>query len=207
MSRPLALSIENAVAHAGAVLGTHGFSSTRDSALWPNPHDLAIPYPNAIALKGPLSASAVLEGIEEFFAAKGDDVSTAVVDSFSRLELGALGMEVLFRDPWLARKPVPVGEDHPHGLEVSQVETAAELDEFDAGAARGFEAPSSERAYLDALLEDASHRFPLGKFEGRTVSGVGSFGDDRSLGIYSLFTPPQARGRGCGGAMIRAAIR
>jgi GNAT superfamily N-acetyltransferase len=104
------------------------------------------------------------------------------------------------------RDPGSTGTVSIDGFSVVEASTPDELQEFEAAAAIGFESPTTTQAYIDALLDHAGYHFYLGRSRGEIVTGVASFNNGTSLGIYSLFTFPEARRRGYGEAVVRAAM-
>lgn len=202
----LELAIGNLKGHCEAVLASHGWPSTDTSVLSTNPHQLDIPFGQAITLGGRDQAAYQYDEIREFLARRPGRASTGVVDAYSCLDLSPLDFKVLFSDPWMVREPGPMEVATPDGLRVSEASMPDGLREFEAAAADGFESPNNVGMYLDGLLADPRYRFFVGRTGSKIVSGVVSFTDGQSLGIYSLFTLPHARRQGFGDAVIRAAL-
>ena len=174
--------------------------------LWTNPHEFEVPYGQAMTSGGEDRASDHYAAIEAFVSSQDRNAPTFVQDSYSNLDLKPLGFEVFFSSTWTVREPEPTAPILPNGLVISTVETPDEITELDAATATGFGQPHGVVVYSDNLLEDERYCFYMGRFGGELVSGVLSFDDGKSVGIYSLFTLPEYRRHGFGESLVRAAL-
>lgn len=116
-------------------------------------------------------------------------------ETFAPLGLQADGLLPCFA---LAPRPVPPA---PNGLEMRRV-GEAEWDDFLATTAAGFgmPLPMVEALYAPGILDEPDIRAYVGYAEGRpAVTSLASRSGD-TLGVYSIGTVPEARGRGFGTA-------
>lgn len=171
-----------------------------------NRHTLPIPYPQIITLSLASGEQALSTEIESFIRSSPEGVPMGVNDSFSKLDLTRFGMKTLFSSSWSVRQPGTLTVDTPAELEIVPVETTDQLLEFDQACSAGFGSPDSIRVYLDSLLEDTRYTTHIGLNDGRVVTGVMAFDNGASVGIYSLFTLPEARNRGFGEAIVRSVL-
>jgi len=202
----LEIAIENLTDHCEAVLKSHGHLTSRSEVLSTVQHELDIPYGHGVTLGGEGRSDDQLSEVQGFLSNRPKGSRTGVNDSYSSLDLGPLGFETLFSDPFMFRDPGSTDTVSIDGFSVVEASTPDERQEFEAAAAIGFGSPSTTQAYVDTLLGHPGYHFYLGRSGGETVSGVSSFNNGTSLGIYSLFTFPEARNRGYGEAVARAAM-
>ena len=206
MKSSLDVSIDNLVGHSEAVLNALGSPGDFTPELWTNPHEFEVPYGQAITTGGEDRASDHYAAIEAFVSSQDRNAPTFVQDSYSNLDLKPIGFEVFFSTTWTVREPESAAPILPDGFVISTVETRDELSELDAATATGFGQAHGVVVYSDALLEDDRYSFYVGRSGGELVSGVLSFDDRKSVGIYSLFTLPERRRHGFGESLVRAAL-
>lgn len=205
---PLLTAIDNMLGHCEAVLLANGSASERTSCLWTNPHELSIPYPNAIILNHRHASQDLFNQLNTFLGTRIGDTPTSIVDPYSVHDFGPLGFRVLFSDTWSVRGPgAPVpAEQQQVQIEVREVTSPRKLLKFDAASAAGFETAGAGRSYPDVLLQDRRYRFYVGVSDNDPVTGVMSFNDGNSVGIYTLFTLPAVRRQGYGEQMVRRVL-
>lgn len=187
-------------------MAAHGSPTLRSPALWINRHTLAIPYPHVIRFDTSKDDAADYSEIEAFIESRPQGAPTAVNDSFSSLDLSKFGLKRLFSSPWSFRQPGEVESKTLIDLEIESVESPEQLREFDLACSTGFGSPDSPRVHLEPLLSDTRYRTHIGRSNGRVVTGAMAFTNGESVGIYSLFTLPEARNRGFGEAIVRSVL-
>lgn len=187
-------------------MAAHGSATMRSPALWLNRHALPIPYPNVVILDMEQGKEAVYAEIDAFVRNMPEGATTGVNDSFSILDLSGFGLKRLFSNSWSIRSPGEVTVEIPDDLEIESVDSPLQLGEFDLTCSAGFGSPDSPRVYLDSLLQDKRYRIHVGHIHGRVVTGAMAFDNGDSVGIYSLFTLPEARNRGFGEAIVRSVL-
>lgn len=114
--------------------------------------------------------------------------------------LAALGMEASGILPCFAMTPRPV-PPAPDELELRRVGTD-DWDEFlvATAASFGMPLPMAEALYAPGLLDDPAIRAFLGYADGQPVVTAISARNAMTVGVYSIGTVPEARGRGYGTA-------
>lgn len=102
--------------------------------------------------------------------------------------------------PCFAFSPRPV-PPAPQGLDMRRVGTT-EWEDFLATTAAGFGMPMPmvEALYARRMIDEPAIRAYVGYFEGRPVVTSMSARSGTTLGVYSIGTVPEARGRGFGTA-------
>lgn len=105
------------------------------------------------------------------------------------------------RLPCFAIEPVPI-PDAPGGLRIERV-TEANLAAFWSAISDGFgmPAPLVEQLYPATLIQQPSLRAFVGWLDDRPIATAASCRTASTIGIYSIATAPEARGRGIGTAM------
>ena len=206
MTNLLELAIYNNMGHQEAVLRALGSPGVVTSLLWTNSHQFKVPYGNAITLGGSDERDSHFEAISDFVPTLPAATVIGVGDSYSNLDLKPLGFDLLFSDPWCVREPGSIELTNPPDFMIEEAKSPDQLKEFDITSNAGFGSVGTERSYAENLLEDDRYRFFIGRSNSEAVSGVLTFNDGASLGIYTFFTLPEARGRGFGDAIIRAAL-
>ena len=135
----------------------------------------------------------------------------AVCDSWSHLDLEPHGFRRLDSEPWFSRPAGPApAEDDPPELEIVQVRSPAEIEEFELVSIRGFqdEAATIEPGSIHppSIVADRRMTMWLGRVDGRAVGAAMSYRTDRAVGIFGVTTVASARGRGYGTALTRTAL-
>lgn len=118
-----------------------------------------------------------------------------------------LGLELQGRLPCYAIEPSPV-PDGPAELRIERV-GRANVDAFRVATVSGYgmPAPLVEQLYPDALVDHAQIRAFVGWVDGRPVATSLASRTGDTVGIYSVATVPEARGRGIGTAMTWHLLR
>jgi acetyltransferase (GNAT) family protein len=134
-----------------------------------------------------------------------------VCDSWSSLDLTALGFQAGGSEAWFYREPGPLpAEDMPSELELVHVSTPEEVAEFEAVSVRGFENEDATvtpfSVHPAAILEDPRMVMWLGRVEGTAVAAAMGYRTDSAVGVFGVTTVASARGRGYGTAVTRASI-
>jgi ribosomal protein S18 acetylase RimI-like enzyme len=134
----------------------------------------------------------------------------SICDNWQALSLGEHGFRVWRTEPWFLR---PAGEppaDPPTDLELVQVTTEREVEEFEAVSVRGFQ---DEDATIDAgtihppaILADERMVMFLGRSGGRAVGAAMGYRTDDAVGVFGVTVVASARRRGHGTALTRAAM-
>jgi GNAT superfamily N-acetyltransferase len=134
----------------------------------------------------------------------------AACDPWRALDLTRLGLVPGDAQPWMVRPAETRHESPPmpSELEIVRVVDADGLAAFEQTAAAGFEAGRIERFawHAPGVLADERLASWLGVVGGLPVSVAMSFADAGVLGIYGVATIPEARRRGYGAALTRAAL-
>jgi len=105
------------------------------------------------------------------------------------------------RLPCFAMRPGPVPAPLPD-LVIERVDSHNWTD-FLAASTRGTGTPREmvEALLVPGLLDDERSRLFVGMTEGRAVATAASVRTDATIGVYSVATAPEVRGRGIGTAM------
>jgi ribosomal protein S18 acetylase RimI-like enzyme len=95
----------------------------------------------------------------------------------------------------------------PKELSIARVDHAS-FEPFMAALVVGFEMPRAmaENLFLIRILDDPGLRGYLGSVDGRPVATAMSMRTGQTLGVYSVATLPDARGRGYGTALTWATL-
>lgn len=158
------------------------------------------------------SAIAVRPGAAATTCARGTSAAAwiAICDPWSDAGMGQAGFSIEGQHPWMVRQAqFGVGDaPTPASLDVLAVETADELADFEHASALGFGSPPQPPFTWHApqVLADPRLRLWRGRLDGRTVATSMSFVEAGVLGVYGVCTLPDARRRGFGTAMTRAAL-
>lgn len=134
-----------------------------------------------------------------------------VCDSWSAIDLEPHGYAATAREPWFVRPPGPVVHAAPQELEIVQVQTAVEVEEFERTSVRGFS--DDDEAAVDpgsihpaAILADSGMTMLTGRVDGHPVAAAMSYRLDEVIGIYGVTTVPSARRRGYASALTAELI-
>jgi GNAT superfamily N-acetyltransferase len=119
-----------------------------------------------------------------------------------------LGLTNEIRIPGMTVTPAGL-QSPPSDVQVIRVETADGLAQALAVGASGFGVPDELVASLYALevAELEGLRYYLARADGRDVSTAVGFTIDSTVGIFSVATPEDHRGRGYGAAITAHAVR
>ena len=105
-------------------------------------------------------------------ARPGEDLR--VCDSWRSLNLGSLGFIADHSEPVYARQPGTVSvESAPSELEIREVTSRTDLEEFEVASVEGFESPRSGdplQSHAEASLGNDKMRYYIGSVGGRVVS-------------------------------------
>ena len=124
-------------------------------------------------------------------------------------EAERLGLMVREEEPGMVVTPAELHDVDAPGLEIVQVKTADGLAQALAVFAEGFAVPPELFAplYDLDLLELDGLAFYLGRVGDTDVTTGTGFTIGEAVGIFSIATPPQHRGRGYGAAVTAQAVR
>lgn len=143
---------------------------------------------------------------------------TWVYDCGAARDLGRVGFEKQWENPWYLRPPGPVVSPVaspvlPAGLVIETVTNAAQLADFEQATWQGFEeseSPFPEREPYSqhplATLDVPGMVYLNARREGQVVASTIVHLTGDMLGIYGLSTLPQFRRRGYGRALVRASV-
>jgi GNAT superfamily N-acetyltransferase len=134
----------------------------------------------------------------------------SVCDSWSELDLGALGFMRFRVGSWLVRAPAPAIRTSPPELFVDEVRTESALETFERASIDGFESVALHRlgrfgVHPPAALDDERMRLFAGRVRDRVVSVAMAYCSDDVVGVYGVATLPEFRRRGYGREMTWAA--
>jgi len=162
-----------------AVCRAYGRPGEFVGGLWFNRGETPPFYPNAITLDT-ANVSAQLRQIEALTGSLAGE--WGVKDSFCALDLGALGFRVLFQAEWIhLREPA---RRRDAGVRCTRVGSEAELAAWEAGWAV---APSVERIFRPALLDDSDVAVLAALREDEIVGGVIANRSGEVAGVSNLF--------------------
>jgi Acetyltransferase (GNAT) family len=138
------------------------------------------------------------------------DVPGSVGDVWQSLDLTPYGFRVWRTEPWFYRAAGPPRDAPKSDLELVDVSTSEEVEEFEAVSVRGF---GSEDNVVEpgtihppsVLADDAMHMF-TGRVDGRAVAAAMGYRLDDVVGVFGVTTVASARHRGYGTAVTRAAM-
>jgi GNAT superfamily N-acetyltransferase len=205
----IAIAARNNVLQTEAVLAALGSTGVIGDHFWSNPHDFDIPYAHGATLGQASDRDRQRAAIKDLTAARSS--ATVIMDSWAAHDLTSLGYRLLFADEWLVRASAPVrSPERPEDLSIERVETPTVLAAFEAASTIAFgDAPADKAGtlYAPTLLDDENFSFFAGRVDGELAAGVLTSQDDASLGIYTLFTLPDYRGRGIGTALVETALQ
>lgn len=135
----------------------------------------------------------------------------SVMDSWMDLDLTHLGFELDGHSPFYVRPPGPLPATAiPSELEIAQVSSPADLQDFELASFQGFEASGAHtigRWHHEASLGDPNMRYFSGRVGGKTVSVSIGCVSDGVVEVYGVATLPQHRRRGYGAAMTWACLQ
>jgi hypothetical protein len=195
---PVALCADAVAGWHTAWLTSLGLRSAVDPGAWRALDRPPHIYFSAITLRPDTPAEAVA------------DTAGAVCDSWQTIDLGQSGFRDWRREPWFLCAGPPAVAETPVELEIVQVATAEEVEEFEAVSVRGFE---NETATIDpggihppAILDEPRMVLWLARVEGKPVGAAMSYRTDEAVGIFGVTTIASARRRGYGTALTRAAM-
>jgi hypothetical protein len=153
----------------------HGVPTAVEGGLWVARRRPPPLYPDAVTLRGGMSAAAVA-------AAVGDADEVSVKDSYADLGLAPYGFEVLFSARWIRREP-PRMRAAAAGWAV--VDGRDELAEWCA-------AHGSAETFGPGILEDPSVAFVAARHgdDGRVLGGAIANRSAEVVGVSNVFTGP-----------------
>jgi GNAT superfamily N-acetyltransferase len=205
----IAVAARNNILQSEAVLAALGAAGVMGDYFWSNPHGFDIPYAHGATLGQASDRDRQRAAIKDLTAARSS--TTVIMDSWAAHDLTSLGYRLLFADEWLVRASTPVrSPERPEDLSIERIETATVLAAFEAASMIAFgDAPADKAGtlYAPTLLDDENFSFFAGRVDGEPAGGVLTFREAASLGIYTLFTLPDYRGRGIGTALVETALQ
>lgn len=200
------IAVTNFVEHCQAIPASLGSPGTQTPAFSVNHHTLNIPYPNGITIRDSEHSQTQLTQIRQMLASRPLNSETSVVDSYASLDLTPLGFQVLFDTPWFYRTADPDVQTTADAPRIEQINTPAQLVEFDRAAAIGFGQPNADIVYSTPLLNDSRYCFYYIRQSNKIVAGVQTFTNSESIGIYTLFTLPEYQRNGFATALVNRAL-
>jgi hypothetical protein len=182
----LTAALENSVHWYDALCETHGVPGERHPAYWINRGTMPPYMSNFITLRDGAARDAQLAAIGSLIAA---GVGCGVKDAYQCLELGALGLQVLFHATWTFRdasSPDPADDGE---LVWRVAQTARELELWER-TWRGLnaEARGQGAIFRSSLLERSDFRFLLGKRDGKVVATAALNRSGDTVGLSNVFS-------------------
>lgn len=181
VKREALLSAANNVDWYRTIVGSHGYAGEVASGIWlfrgaPPPY-----HSNAVTLS-PDGIDAQYRTLHELRLALGGPFSFK--DSFSVLDMTALGFRPLFEAEWIWRDPTP-DASAPRGWR--RAASNAELEAWEEGL-RNNGSPADRRAFLPALLADDSLAFLTLRRDDRIVAGCAANRSAEVVGFSNFFS-------------------
>jgi hypothetical protein len=198
MRDPVELCATASAEWHAAWLQALGLRSEKRNGVW-----LALDQPpeiyfGAITLRADTPEAAVLDSLG------------SVCDNWQALSLETEGFRVWRTEPWFLREPGDLSPAPPTDLELVQVRTEREVEEFEAVSVRGFEDEGATitpgAIHPPAILADQRMAMFLGCVAGRAVGGAMAYRTDEAVGVFGVTVIASARRRGYGTALTRAAM-
>jgi GNAT superfamily N-acetyltransferase len=181
-----------------------GYATQQIDGLWLTTATVPVIFFSGIALEPGASAQTAAGCLPR-------DHWVAVSDPWGDLGLDRHGFALEGDQRWMVRLPGVPTETAPAlpvDLRIDRVADAEALHDFELASAGGFGSEPQPRStwHAPAILEDARFTILRGRVLGRTVATSMSYLDAGVLGVYGVSTLPEARGRGYGAALTRAAL-
>jgi hypothetical protein len=203
------------VAHNNAVwcdtvCRAHGKPGEFVDGIWINRRETPPFYPNAVTLSAARGSVAQLERIRDLVQ-MGLPGHWAAKDSFSALDLGPLGFDLLFEAAWLYRSPslprpaVAIAE-----VRWARISRASQLAQWETawrGAAVAEGQAEQASIFLPPLLTDRSVVVIAAYREQRIIAGAIANRTGDVVGLSNLFVPgrdPEPYRAGCVAAVMEA---
>jgi hypothetical protein len=172
------------------VCRAHGIPGEFYDALWVNQHSVPRFYSNAVTLSDQRGAATQLAHIQALLES-GLPGSWSVKDSFSTLDLTALGLHILFEATWLWRAPSPVA---PHGIDSrtrwTWVRGAPELAQWETAWSRepaNMALTPQPRLFVPALLANQNLAFIAAYQDEAIVAGAIANRTGDVVGLSNVF--------------------
>jgi ribosomal protein S18 acetylase RimI-like enzyme len=138
------------------------------------------------------------------------DVPGSVGDVWQSLDLTPYGFHVWRTEPWFYRLPGALPDVRESDLELVQVSTPEEVEEFEAVSVRGFggedDVVEPGTIHPPSVLSDDAMQMFIGRVDGRGVAAAMGYRLDDVVGVFGVTTVASARRRGYGTAVTRAAM-
>jgi hypothetical protein len=188
----LAAALQNSVHWYDALCEVHAVPGERHPAYWINRGTMPPYMSNFITLRDGAAADAQLAAIGSLIEA---GVGCGVKDAYQCLELGALGLQVLFHATWIfraANDPDPA--DHSE-LVWRVAQTPVELELWERtwrGAAANADARGQAAIFRPSLLQRADFRFLLGERDGKVVATAALNRSGDTVGLSNVFSESEA---------------
>jgi GNAT superfamily N-acetyltransferase len=177
--------------------------------VWAADPGLANPFPNSATLLRPMteaSAQGVIDRLNAFYDA-GPGGPWMLWSPWPTPELRPHGFELMGHPPLMIRQPGGIDRLTPPELEIVEVGDAA-LADWQHVLVEGYPAPELRDAnapFLDERILGDRLRLWVGYVAGRPVACAGAYVDGAAIGLTSIATLPDARGRGYGAALTHRA--
>jgi hypothetical protein len=174
------------------VCRTHGIPGEFSDALWLNRHPVPRFYSNAVTLADQQATVAQLAHLRALVAS-GPPGRWSVKDSFSALDLTALGFCLLFEATWLWRAASPIAPQSTNTrTRWTWVGTASELAYWEAawsGDPANTSATPQPRLFLPTLLADRDIAFLAAYQDEAIIAGAIANRTDEVVGLSNVFVP------------------
>jgi hypothetical protein len=137
-------------------------------------------------------------------------VPGSVCDAWQTLDLTPHGFRPWRTEPWFYRASGPLSDTPPPELELVEVTTGAEVEEFEAVSVRGFGGEDDTIApgtiHPPTILADDAMKMFVGRVDGRPVAAAMGYRLDDVVGVFGVTTVASARRRGYATTLTRAAM-
>ena len=185
----LDLAILNNATWCSAVVGAHGLRNSITDHFWSADGAVPLYYSNLVTRTAATGEAAQLARIAELAAAPPKP-DWSVKDSFARLDLGPVGLHVLFDAQWYgldAGSPV----SHAAGCSIVPLETAADLERWERAWQIHSPAPG-QRTFPPSLLDDPAITFLEARRNGQPIGGAIVNLSHGAVGLSNVFPPDDA---------------
>ena len=186
----LELAARNNAIWCDSVCRAHGVPGEFLPALWLNRNTPPPYHPNLVVISASADRRQILASIRELI-----DLPLAgrwsVKDSFSDLELGPLGFDVLFAASWIWRDPAPLGPGRTSsGIRWRRIVSPEELARWEsawAGDPQNLDASGKPAQFPAALLEDRQIVFFAGALGREIIAGGIANRTGAVVGLSNIF--------------------
>jgi GNAT superfamily N-acetyltransferase len=163
-------------------------------------------FDNAAVLLQPPGIADVEDAARRAAAWFPPDRHAVLLSAWPTPDLRAHGWELMGHPPLMLRTAGGAPPPVPDGLEIRQVTTQADLDEFLTTLVEAYPMPGGEGSPVGAAaLAGGDISLFVGALQGRAVATSGAFVGHGINDVEWIATRPEARGRGIGAALTWAA--